>query len=299
MASTGKKTILVTGCSTGGIGAAIAYALASRGHTVFATARNPAKLPPELTSHANVTPLPLDVTSPRLPAALATAGTGTGGLDALVNNAGLGYTMPLLDVDIDRAIALYDTNVWGTLRTVQAFADLLVAARGRVVNISSVGAVVNTPWIGTYASSKAALTSLSDTLRIELAPLGVSVVTIMLGTVTTAFYANTTQTTTTGNTLLRFELPPTSRYTAIKDTIARWASGEATPRGAASADEIAASLVREIVGEGRSGQVWVGPYSTIMRIVSRWLPLSVLDKLMATGQGLNELSKMLKNRNIE
>ncbi|KAJ7145291.1 hypothetical protein C8R46DRAFT_1131211 [Mycena filopes] len=308
MASTGKKTILVTGCSTGGIGAAIAYALANRGHTVFATARNPDKLPPELTSHANVTPLPLDVTSPAsvaaaaaaVAAAIATLGTGTG-LDALVNNAGLGYTMPLLDVDIDRAIALHDTNVWGTLRTVQAFANLLVAARGRVVNISSVGAVVNTPWIGTYASSKAALTSLSDTLRIELAPLGVSVVTVMLGTVTTSFYANTTQTTTTGtgHTTFAFELPPTSRYTAIKDTIARWASGEATPRGAASADEIAASLVREIVGEGRSGQVWVGPYSTIMRIVSRWLPLSVLDKLMATGQGLNELSKMLKNRNNE
>ncbi|KAJ7132932.1 hypothetical protein C8R46DRAFT_872241, partial [Mycena filopes] len=105
--------------------------------------------------------------------------------------------MPLLDVDIDRAVALYDPNVWGTPRTVQPFADLLVAGRGRVVNISSVG-VVHTLWIGTYASSRA-LTSLSDILRIKLAPI-VSVDTILLGTVTNPFNAN----------INVFEFPPTS-----------------------------------------------------------------------------------------
>ncbi|KAJ7145292.1 hypothetical protein C8R46DRAFT_918394, partial [Mycena filopes] len=107
--------------------------------------------------------------------------------------------IPLLDVDIARAVALYDPNIWGTPRTVQAFPDLLVAGRGRAVNIRSVGAVVNTPWIGTYASSKA-LTSLSDTLRIKLAPLGVSADTVPLGTVTNPFDAN----------INVFEFPPTS-----------------------------------------------------------------------------------------
>ncbi|KAJ7784296.1 hypothetical protein B0H16DRAFT_1491985 [Mycena metata] len=277
-----QKTILVTGCSAGGIGAAIAYALAKRGHSVFATARDTSKLPPELATHTNVTALQVDVTSVESVAEAAKAVTAAGkGLHALVNNAGVGYTMPLLDVDVDRAMNLYDTNVWGTLRTVQAFSDLLVASRGRVVNISSVGAVVNTPWIGIYNSSKAAVTSLSDNLRIELAPLGVSVVTVMVGRIVTPFFAHDS-----------FELPPTSRYMAIKDIITRWALGEAHPKGG-TPDKLAESLVYEIVGEGRSGQVWLGPYSGTMRFLSRWVPVSLLDKIMATAQGLSELSKSL------
>jgi NAD(P)-dependent dehydrogenase (short-subunit alcohol dehydrogenase family) len=62
--------------------------------------------------------------------------------------------MPLLDVDIARAQQMHDTNLWGMLRAVQAFADLLIASQGRVVNISSVGAVVNTPWIGESSRHK-------------------------------------------------------------------------------------------------------------------------------------------------
>jgi NAD(P)-dependent dehydrogenase (short-subunit alcohol dehydrogenase family) len=72
----------------------------------------------------------------------------TDGLDILVNNAGVGYSMPVLDLDIGRAKALYDTNVWGPVRMVQSFSEPLIAKRGRVVNISSAGAWVNTPWIG-------------------------------------------------------------------------------------------------------------------------------------------------------
>ncbi|KAJ7022398.1 hypothetical protein C8F04DRAFT_240679 [Mycena alexandri] len=277
-----KKTILVTGCSTGGIGAAIAYALANQGHTVFATARDTSRLAPELSSHTNVTALQLDVTSAESVAEAAKAVTAAGkGLHALINNAGVGYTMPLLDVDIDRAIGLYDTNVWGTLRTVQAFSDLLVASRGRVVNISTVGAFVNTPWIGIYNSSKAAVTSLSDNLRIELAPLGVSVVTVMVGSITTPFFANGAS----------FELPPKSRYMAIKETIGRWARGEARPQGG-PVDKFAESVVYEIVGEGRSGQVWRGPYAGSIKVASK-LPTSLLDRMMATGQGLDELAKSL------
>jgi NAD(P)-dependent dehydrogenase (short-subunit alcohol dehydrogenase family) len=150
------KTVLITGCSAHGIGAAIALSLARRGHRVFATARDPSKIPSELSELSVVTTLALDVTSASsvasavaaVEAATGEAG-GPGGLDVLVNNAGLGYTMPLLDVDLDRAESLFRTNLWGVLRMVQGFSDLLIARRGRVVNISSLGAFVNTPWIGT------------------------------------------------------------------------------------------------------------------------------------------------------
>lgn len=146
-----KKTILITGCSAGGIGAALARTLAAHGHRIFATARNTSKIPTELSELANVTVLQLDVISASSvsEAAKIVAADGNG-LDVLVNNAGAGLTMPLLDVDITEARKVHDTNLWGSLRTVQAFADLLIASQGRVVNISSVGAVVNTPWIGRY-----------------------------------------------------------------------------------------------------------------------------------------------------
>jgi NAD(P)-dependent dehydrogenase (short-subunit alcohol dehydrogenase family) len=150
------KTILVTGCSAGGIGSAICLVLAKQGHHVFATARNTSKIAEVLTSLSNVTTLQLDVTSAASVAGAAkavasiTEQQGVRGLDVLVNNAGLGYTMPVLDMDLEQAIKLHDANLWGPLRTFQAFSDLLIAKRGRIVNISSVGAIVNTPWIGTY-----------------------------------------------------------------------------------------------------------------------------------------------------
>lgn len=160
-----RKTVLITGCSAGGIGAALAHALAKRGHQVFATARNTSKIPSTLTSLPNVTTLQLDVTSASSVSeaaqavAAATQDQGTRGLDVLVNNAGAGYTMPLLDADLDDAQRLYEVNVWGALRTVQAIAALLIEKGGRVVNVSSMGGALHTPWVGTYLYSISSFSS--------------------------------------------------------------------------------------------------------------------------------------------
>lgn len=143
------KTILVTGCSAGGIGAAIASALAAHHHHVLASARDPSKIPESLSRLSNVTVLPLDVCDgASISEAVKVVAALGRGLDVLVNNAGAGYATPVLDIDVERAQRLYDTNVWGPVRTIQAFSQLLIASRGRVVNISTCGAVVNTPWIG-------------------------------------------------------------------------------------------------------------------------------------------------------
>lgn len=58
--------------------------------------------------------------------------------------------MPVLDLDIDKAKQVYDVNVLGVIRTVQAFAELLIKSKGRVVNLSTCGAAINTPWIYAY-----------------------------------------------------------------------------------------------------------------------------------------------------
>lgn len=152
-----KRTVLITGCSANGIGAVLALTLAKQGHHIFATARNTSKIPPELKSLPNVSIVALDVSSTESVAEAAKAVEASGhALDVLVNNAGFGYTMPILDVDIHKAQDLYNANVWGVVRTVQAFAGQLIRSKGRIVNMSSVGAVVNTPWIGKTSLSSMA-----------------------------------------------------------------------------------------------------------------------------------------------
>ncbi|KAI0429043.1 dehydrogenase with different specificitie [Xylaria sp. FL1042] len=277
------KTILVTGCSDGGIGAAIALALAKRGHHVFATARTVSKIPASLSELDNVTLLQLDVTSSESVTRAAEAVAASGrALDVLLNNAGAGYAMPVLDIDISRAQRLYDVNVWGPIRTVQAFASQLIASRGRIVNMSTCGAVINTPWISAYASSKAALTNFSEMMRLELAPFGVAVVAIMAGTVDSHFHDNDSG----------FGLPEGSRYAPIEEIIAGWADGSLKPKGCPAA-QFAESLVDTIVN-GNASVAYKGPNAGIIKFISRYAPQSMCDALLSHNQGLRELAEKVK-----
>ncbi len=143
------KTVLVTGCSEGGIGSALAEAFQKRNLRVFATARTPSKMA-HLEKLSNVTLLTLQPTSAASTnAAVEQVKKETGGtLDYLVNNAGQTIIMPTLDFDIDAAKNMYDINVWGMVRVTQAFAPLLITAKGTIVNICSISTSVNTPWMG-------------------------------------------------------------------------------------------------------------------------------------------------------
>lgn len=118
----------------------------------------------------------------------------------------------------------------------------------------------------TYAASKAALNTLSETLRLELAPFGVSVVTILPGVIDSNLHANDAA---------GFDIPPTSRYVAIRDIIARWANGEAQPKDSLSADKFAELVVDDIVGAGKGGLISRGPYAALLRRIGQWAPNSV------------------------
>lgn len=149
MAVIQKKSVLITGCSTGGIGWAMAKIFHGRGFHVFATARDPAKVG-DLSDLSDVEILELDVTIPQTISQCRDAvAKRTGGkLDVLVNNAGVDLQSPLLDVDIAEAKSLWDVNVWGPLAMVQAFAPLLIQAKGVISNQSSIDAVLNMAWAG-------------------------------------------------------------------------------------------------------------------------------------------------------
>lgn len=146
------KSVLITGCSAGGIGSALAEAFQKRQLRVFATARDLSKMS-HLQNVPNIQLLELDPTSESSvqAAVKAVAAQTDGTLDYLVNNAGQTIIMPTLDFDIETAKKMYDINVWGMLRVTQAFAPLIIANKGTIANVSSIAPRVNTPWMGRLA----------------------------------------------------------------------------------------------------------------------------------------------------
>ena len=98
--------------------------------------------------------------------------------------------MPLLDSDITVAKQIFDVNVFALVAVTQAFAPLLIASKGTVVNIGSIVGKFPFPWQGYYNASKAAVNLLSDQLRIELSPFDVKVINVVTGSVRSNFMEN-------------------------------------------------------------------------------------------------------------
>lgn len=144
-----RKTVVVTGCSEGGLGYALARAFAKEGFHVFATVRDPAKASSLAGDHIEV--LQLEVTSQESVdscVAKVKEKTQGKGLDVLVNNAGACFIMPLLETPLEEGRRLFDVNVWSMLEVTQAFAPLLIDAKGTVLNISSLAGAVRMAWQG-------------------------------------------------------------------------------------------------------------------------------------------------------
>ena len=147
-----SKTVLITGCSNGGLGAAMAKVYRSKGFRVFATLRNKAKVG-DLDEVDGIEILELEVTSVESIQQCANIVAKCTGdtLDILVNNAGVGTARPLLDTSLNDAKKMYDTNVWSILAMAQAFSPMLIKARGTMCNISSVSGEIVFAWQGTSA----------------------------------------------------------------------------------------------------------------------------------------------------
>lgn len=146
-----KKSVLVTGCSTGGLGFALAKAFRDQGFHVLATVRNAHKAG-ALAAENDIEVLTLDVTSTEsIESCLAQVRSATGGkLDILVNNTGAAIFGPLVHASIDEGKAAFDVNVWGPLAVSQAFAPFLTDSKGVILNISSIASAVPLAWQGTW-----------------------------------------------------------------------------------------------------------------------------------------------------
>lgn len=143
-----QKSVLITGCSAGGIGSSLAFSFAKRNHLVFATARNTSKIDPALSALPNVKILTLDTTSQEsITAAVHAVSAQTNGtLSYLINNAGSGLVSPFLDTDLEDARRLFEVNFWGCLMCVQGFKEPLVKGRGTIVNVSSIAGIAPNPY---------------------------------------------------------------------------------------------------------------------------------------------------------
>ena len=177
------RTWLITGCSTG-IGRSIAEHVAGSGERLLATARNPDSVR-DLASgrEARVKALRLDVTKQdEVDAAIACAEADFGGLDILVNNAGYGYVSTIEEGNEAAVRAMFDVNLFGTLRMIQAaLPGMRRRRRGLIVNISSLAGRIANPVTGFYGSSKHALEALTGALAREVEPFGIRVCAVAPG----------------------------------------------------------------------------------------------------------------------
>lgn len=181
-----KPVVLVTGCSEGGIGYALARAFAAEGCMVVATTRSVASMK-SLEGDSRFFLQELDVVSEEsVRRAVSGALDKFGRIDVLVNNAGIHCVAPIAEVPISTVEQVFDTNVFGAMRMIQAVVPHMITRRnGKIVNIGSVTALASGPWAGVYSSSKAALHALNDSLRLELRTFNIDVILIAPGAIQT------------------------------------------------------------------------------------------------------------------
>jgi NAD(P)-dependent dehydrogenase (short-subunit alcohol dehydrogenase family) len=183
-----NRSALITGASTG-IGEACALHLAGLGWQVFAGVRKTSDGEALQAKSGRVIPVVVDVTNEASIARIAKEVEAiTPGLAGLVNNAGIAVAGPLEFLPLDEIRRQLEVNVIGQIAVVQAFMPLLRAAKGRIVNMSSISGKVAAPLFAPYAASKFALEAISDSLRRELAPWGLEVCIIEPGNINTPIW---------------------------------------------------------------------------------------------------------------
>lgn len=180
-----NELIAVSGASTG-IGAATARRLAERGYHVLAGVRRDEDA--DAIRSDLIEPVTLDITDAEHIAALAhriASDPQKRALRAVINNAGIEVNAPVEVLPLDAWREQFEINLFGHIAVIQALLPALRGSRGRIVNISSVGAEATLPIYGAYAGSKAALESASDALRREVRAQGIQVVIVQSGGVQT------------------------------------------------------------------------------------------------------------------
>jgi NAD(P)-dependent dehydrogenase (short-subunit alcohol dehydrogenase family) len=273
-----NSVVLISGCSSG-IGLALAREFASRGCRVFATARKPEVI--ENLKQEGMETAALDVTSrDSIDACVAEVLSKAGRIDVLVNNAGYALIGPMIDLPIDDLRLQFETNVIGLMALTKAVVPHMIKNRsGLVVNIASVSGICATPFAGAYCSTKAAVNLMSTSLRLELAPFGIDVITVQPGAIKSGFGIADLHSIRLGE---KSVYAPLSRYIE-----GRAMSSQKDPT---SAEEFSSQLVDKLFLKKIPKIIRLGKSSTRLPLVAS-LPAGRFDKIMTRMFGLDKLRK--------
>jgi NAD(P)-dependent dehydrogenase (short-subunit alcohol dehydrogenase family) len=276
-----EHAVLISGASSG-IGAATAQRLAHDGFVVFAGTRTEADAKRTGELHDRIRPVPLDVANEGSIAAAADTIAASGlPLFATINNAGIALGGPLEYLPIGDLRNQFEVNVFGALALTQAMLPMLRTTRGRVIMIGSIAGRLAAPFLGPYSASKAALASLTDALRMELAPSGIRVSLFEFAAVKTPIWSK-------GQALKdelvqRLPREALDRYAPVIDAIGRQLAHEERVgiKPAIVADAIAGALASSSPRE----RYLVGSQARMQAVIAL-LPSSTKDRLIRSAMKL-------------
>jgi NAD(P)-dependent dehydrogenase (short-subunit alcohol dehydrogenase family) len=275
-----RGTVLITGTSSG-IGRACAEDLAGRGFRVLAGVRRESDgeevraLSPE-----RIEPILLDVSD--LDAVAAVPERVGGELAGLVNNAGQSFPGPLEHTPIEDVKRQLDVMLLAPFALTKALIPALRAARGRVVMIGSIGGRTSMPFLGPYNAAKAGIDGLANSLRPELAPLGVHVALVEPGSIKTRIWEKGIE---EGERLLA-DLPEEGRrdYGERLEKMSKLAS-EMERRGV-EPEKVAKVVAHALTADKPKTRYVVGIDARVQGALRAALPDRALDKVLARATGL-------------
>lgn len=273
------QVVMITGCSSG-IGEALAREFHARGHRVFATARKLSAL--AALEKTGIETRTLDVTSAQsIRSAMESIVQETGRLDMVVNNAGILVVGPLAEIGLDDFRSEFETNVTGALAVCQeAVRQFVKQGRGRIVNVGSVSAELATPFSGAYCASKSALHTLTDVLRVELAPFNIEVILVAPGAVRSKIDVAARRYTE------RYRNRE-SLYYSVADQIERRAG--ASQERPMSAEDFARKFVAKVTAKRAPHTVRIGREAWIFPVVKAGLPPRTRDRLLEKAFRIDRL----------
>ncbi len=280
-----RQTVVITGASSG-IGRACVARMVATGWRVFAAVRKSEdgnRLKSEFGTE--LAPIIMDITDRATIIAAAeqvSSGLNAPGLDGLVNVAGIGMMRPIEYATPEDLQEIFEINVFGQLAVTRAFLPLIRKSRGRIVNISSVGAHIAIPFGGPINASKSAFGTFSDTLRLELHPFGIHVCTVEPGAIKTPAVEKTL-----GNVaeVVRM-LPPLGgeQYGEMLKGFARRAY-EREMNGS-SPDVVAEVVHRALTARRPRPRYVVGKHASLLTALPRILSGRLLDAIVLRIAGL-------------
>jgi short-subunit dehydrogenase len=167
--------------------------------------------------------------------------------------------MPLLDSDVSVAKKIFNVNVFAVVTVTQAFAPLLIASKGIIINIGSVLGKMPFPWQGYYNASKAAVAIMTDQMRLEFSPWGVRAILVTTGAIRTKFFDNLPSAP---------RLPENSLYYPAKDVIEPALAGTEVEKNAMDVNSYAEVVVNNALRSSPKKHLWSGGKALITWLAS-------------------------------